>query len=299
MRSLAHGTRVRCALAGLFAVVLLAGGCGDLFTGNSEDGRHNWAVVVGISEYDSPSLALRWGAEDALDFYDALRRGRNWDADKITLLTNASATGDAIKSAIAGLAKRVGTDDQIVFYFAGRGTYGTDQPPFDEGDGLDEYLLPYDALTNLPNRDLSDDELEALFSTLPTNNILIVIDAGFACGAPTGVPGLRSRCYLRKGSGAAGARGIDGMTHDLARPGYVLLDASQGPEPAFESNQLRNGVFTYYLVEGMLGAASPRKKAVSAQQAFEYAASRTKAFSVGQSPQIIDNRGKRFGLLLY
>jgi uncharacterized caspase-like protein len=62
-----------------------------------------------------------------------------------------------------------------------------------------------------------------------------------------------------------------------------------------ESSQLRNGVFTYYFVEGLRGAATTGKK-TSAQQAFAYAAPRTTAYEAGQSPQIIDNKGKKFDL---
>lgn len=290
-----------CALAGL----VLAGsvglsGCGDLLTGDSESGRKSYAVVVGISTYQSQSLNLKWADEDALDVYDALRRGKNWETDNITLLTNASATRDAIKSAIGGLAKRVGADDQVLFYFSGRGSYSQDQPPFDEGDGLDEFLVPYDALPYSPAQDLSDDELEALFSSLPTNNVLIVLDTGFAqrAGSPTG----REKSLVRPPAGggrpAAPPRSIDGMGRDLARPGYILISASQPGEAPVESNQLRNGVFTHFFTEGLRGAAAPGKKAVSAQQAYEYAVPRTLA-AAGQSPQMLDNRGKGYRLATF
>jgi len=287
--------RRAAALAAAFAPFL--SGCGDLLTSDADTGKQNYAVVVGISSHQSGALNLKWADEDALDFYDALRRTKNWETDNITLLTNASATKDAIKSAIAGLAKRVGADDQVVFYFSGRGSYGTDQPPFDEGDGLDEYLVPADALQNSPARDLSDDELEALFSSLSTNNVLIVLDTGFAYrgGTATG----REKCLVRAGAGgnrAAAPRSIDGIGHDLARPGYILITAASAGDAPLESNQLRNGIFTHYFVEGLRGPANPGKKAVSAQQAFEYASPRTASAAAGQAPQLLDNRGKNFRL---
>lgn len=283
------------AVATAAGLALLAG-CGDLITGDPDTaGRKNYAVIVGISSYQTPGNNLKWADEDALDVYDALRRGRNWETDKITLLTNASATKDAIKGAIGGLAKRVGADDQVVFYFSGRGTFGPDQPPFDEGDGLDEYLVPSDGLPNSPGRDISDDELEALFSALPTNNILIVLDTGFTGTAAGG----RERFLTRAGGKTIRPRGLDGMSHDLARPGYVFISSAQAGETGAESNQLRNGVFTYYFAEGLKGAANPGKNAVSAQQAFEYAAPRTTSFAGGQMPLFIDNRGKAFRLAAF
>jgi uncharacterized caspase-like protein len=185
----------------------------------------------------------------------------------------------------------------VFFYFSGRGSYGPDRPPFDEGDGLDEYLVPYDAQPNSPAGDLSDDEIEVLLSALPTNNVLVVLDVGFAgTSSRPGIPSAKERCLLRAGGGpAVSPRSVDGMSHDLARPGYVFISASQNGVAPAESGQLRNGVFTYYFVEGLRGAANTGNK-TSAQQAFGYAAPRTAAYEAGQSPQLVDNKGRKFDL---
>jgi uncharacterized caspase-like protein len=274
--------------------ICLSAGCGDLFSSDDDSGKKNWAVIVGISDYKFSSLSLKWAEEDALDFYDALRGSTNWETDNITLLTNSSASREAIKAALAGLAKRVGPDDTVVFYFSGRGSYGPDQPPFDEGDGLDEYLVPFDGLTTSPERDLSDDTIEAFLAALPTNNVVVVLDAGFsAAGSRSGSPSQRERCLLRARSGKAVApQSVDGMSHELARPGYVFISGAQNGMAPGESNLLRNGIFTHYLVEGMHGAANPGRKTITVRQAFEYAAPRTATEESGQSPQISDNRGK-------
>jgi len=291
-------TRARsAAIMALVGLTLLAG-CGDLFTGDDDSGKKNFAVIVGISNYQSSALDLKWGEEDALDFYDTLRGSSNWETDNITLLTNNSASRDAIKAALAGLAKRVSADDQVLFYFSGRGSYGPDQPPFDEGDGLDEYLVPYDGLPTSSARDLSDDTLEALLSALPTNNVLVILDAGFSgVGSRAGSPSEKEKCLLRAGSGKAVApQSVDGMSHELARPGYVFISAAQNGVAPGENSQLRNGVFTYYYLEGLRGAANPSRKTVTAQQAFEYAAPRTSAQEPRLSPQLIDKRGKKMAL---
>jgi uncharacterized caspase-like protein len=277
---------------------LLLPGCGDLFNSDDDAGRKNWAVVVGISNYQASGLNLRWAEEDALDVYDTLRRSTQWETDKIILLTNSSATKEGIKAALAGLIKRVNPDDQVVFYFSGRGSYGPDQPPYDEGDGLDEYLVPFEGLPNSVARDLCDDELEALFAALPTNNVLVILDTGFSgAGSRPGFPLEREKSLLRTGSGKSIApRSVDGMSRELARPGYLYMTASQNGVSPGESSQLRNGVFTHFYVEGLRGAANPTKKTTTAQQAFEYAAPRTAAYEPGQSPQLIDKRSKKFGL---
>jgi uncharacterized caspase-like protein len=292
------GLRLPVALALVLVSSLLLAGCGDLLTGDDDSGRKNWALVIGVSTYQDSSFNLRWADEDALDFYDALRHTKNWDADKITLLTNNAATKAGIKSAIGSLSKRISADDQFVLYFSGRGGAGKDQPPFDEGDGLDEFLAPYDALPHSAAHDLGDDELEALLSALPTNNILVILDTGFAprSGGGAGNAG-RDKTLLRLND--ANNRPSDGMTNDLSRAGYILLTATQPSQPAVENNQLRNSVFTYYLVEGLMGAANPGRKSVSVQQSFQYAAVRTSAYVAGQAPQLLDNREKPFRIAVY
>lgn len=268
-------------------------GCGDIFSSDDNTGKQNWAVIVGISNYQSSSLNLEWGEEDALDFYDTLRDSKGWATDNIKLLTNSSASGDSIKSALAGLAKRVSADDQVVFYFSGRGSYGPDQPPFDEGDGFDEYLVPYDGLATSSARDLCDDEIEALLAALPTNNVLVILDAGFTgANSRSRITSGKEKYVSRSGNGKNVApRSVDGMSHELARPGYIFISAAQNGMAPSESNQLRNGVFTHYFVEGLSGATHPGKK-ISAQQAFEYAATRTASYDAGQSPHLITNLSK-------
>lgn len=284
--------------AAILAVVaaFLPAGCGYLSSSDDNNNdKQNWAIIVGISNYQSSGLNLKWAEEDALDFYDALHSGRGWDSDNLTLLTNGSATRDAIKAAVASLAKRVGADDHVVFYFSGRGSYGPDQPPFDEADGLDEYLVPYDGLIGSPSRDLSDDAIEGLLSALPTNNVLVILDTGFSgANSRTGNPSEKEKCVLRAGNGMTVApRTVDGMSHDLARPGYTFISAAQNGVAPGESDQFRNSIFTHYFVEGLRGAANSGKS-TSAKQAFDYAASRTSAYGGGQSPQFINNGGKDF-----
>lgn len=281
------------ALLGVF----LSAGCGELFNSDDDAGKKNWAVIVGISNYQSPALNLKWSEEDALDFYDALRGSSNWEPDNITLLTNSTATRDAIKAALAGLEKRVGADDTVVFYFSGRGSYGPDQPPFDEGDGLDEYLVPFDGQATSLGRDLSDDAIEALLAALPTNNVVVILDAGFSgAGYRSGSPSEKEKFLLRVGGKAVAPQSVDGMSHELARPGYIFISAAQQGAAPRESSRLRNGVFTHHFVEGMRGAANPGRKTITVQQAFEYAAPRTSADESGQSPQIFDKRGKNLYL---
>jgi len=79
-------------------------------------------------------------------------------------------------------------------------------------------------------------------------------------------------------------------SRDLNRAGYVTLTACDD-DVAYESSFLENGVFTYYLVEG-LGPDHPADSnsngAVSAEEVFSYASPRTTKLIPIQHPQIFD-----------
>jgi hypothetical protein len=272
--------------------------CGNLLTGGSDDGGDSWAVIVGISLYQVPSFNLKWADDDALDFYDALVRGRNWTPSRMTPLLNSAATKSAIGSAISNIGSQMSSNDKFVLYFSGHGTTGADQPPVDEPDGVEEFLVPHDALSNSNANDISDDELEAWLTALPTNNILVVLDASFSGGLIRGRSQAQGRLkFIDRGLTTIQARGLDDMTRDLNRPGWIAMTASAANESPLESNILRNGVFTYYLVEGLLGPANPDGDLITAQQAFYYAAPRATAFYSGQHPQLSD-RGAPFTLII-
>ena len=82
---------------------------------------------------------------------------------------------------------------------------------------------------------------------------------------------------------------IDGFK-DIGQAGRVVLMASDDDEYSWESATLQNSVFTYYILEGLVGAADADADGkVSAEEAFDYALPLVQAFTAGaQNPQIYD-----------
>ncbi len=210
--------RLSVLVAGSIAVILAAVGfaaCGSS-TGPSDSGS-NRALLVGISQYQVSRFNLSYADDDALDYFNALISGTNWSPDQVTILLNSAATRDAIIAAINNVGGQLGSDDKFVFFYSGHGTRGPDVDPLDEADGLDEYIVPHDGLPNSNARDIRDDELELIFSGLPTRNILAVFDSSFSGGL------IKSRMgpggtikYIDRGIPAdAGSGRHDGLFRDL------------------------------------------------------------------------------------
>jgi uncharacterized caspase-like protein len=168
-------------------------------------------------------------------------------AENITVLLNEQATLRNLRSALGtGLKGAAGSDDMVIIFYAGHGATERDAMSMD-GDGLEKYILAYDSdpsdlfSTALPMRDLA-----LIFNRIRSERLIFIADA----------------CY----SGASGGRTVSltGLRANIADTfldrisagrGKVIITASAANEVSVERDELQHGVFTYYLLEGLKGAA--------------------------------------------
>jgi hypothetical protein len=251
----------------------------------------DWAVIVGVSDYLNLN-SLQYADDDAQDIYNRLT-GTGWQPANIQLLTNSQATKANIQNAINWLGTNAASQDLCLFFFSGHGTYGPDVAPVDETDGYDEYLCPYDSLIIGWDNDIRDDELDAWMSPITARKAAI-IDAcyggGFFKGAAKYALKAKSDVFPTNVSNAP----ADGFAKDINKTGFMVLAACDYNETSAEYGYpLWNGVFTYYLNEGLGGPADVNGNGVSAEEAFTYAAPRVQSFvlthsNIAQDPQMWD-----------
>jgi len=144
-------------------------------------------LLIGVGEYQvkyfttlqgpKPTFLPGIDKDVAMMHQTALRLG--FREDQITTLSNETATLDAIRKALAKLIAAAGPGDRVLIYFSGHGAQVPDQSPFDEKDGQDESLVPYDFLQNASGlaNVLVDDELGALLRQFKTTNVLLILDS--------------------------------------------------------------------------------------------------------------------------
>lgn len=131
----------------------------------------NWAVVIGISDYEDQSIPdLRFTVADSMSFAEVLRQYCNVDADKLILLVDGQATKSSVAKAFSNLERNVQPTDMVYVFFSGHGTSvpdtdGDEQP----GDNLDEALVPYDSIPGNVSSYILDDQLEYWIARLPAN----------------------------------------------------------------------------------------------------------------------------------
>lgn len=210
-----------------------------------------WLAVVGVSNYQDPSVRdLEFAKDDAVAL-GAFYRQLGVPADQVIELLDGSATLANIKRALGTdlVRNAANPDDLVIIYFAGHGEMEPDRSSAD-ADGYSKYLLPHDVNpTDLFGSALSMEEVSRILQRLRADRVVLIIDSCFSGAAGGRTPyepnapsrGVISDEFLSRVAGAGRGR--------------VILTASGSREVAQESNDIRHGVFTYYLLEGLRGAA--------------------------------------------
>jgi hypothetical protein len=227
-----------------------------------------WAVVIGIGSYENVAIPrLKYTVADA-DAFHTMLVGQQMGLKKenVILLTDRSERKPTLKNikwALGTFLSRAAQkNDTVYVFFAGHGAPEAD-PRGQERDGLSKYLIPQDAdPDDLYSTALAMDEMQNIFSRIESDRIVVFLDA----------------CY----SGAAGgrtfaAKNTRGMVDDkfLERltdaKGRTIVTASRPAEVSIELPELGHGIFTYYLIEGLKGAADlDRDGIVTLQELYPY-----------------------------
>jgi len=272
------------------------------------DGEVNyWAVIVGIEDYESIN-DLSYTVDDAEDMRNVLVSYENWDIENILLLTDSNASKSGINTAIAIMASGSDADDVCLFFFSGHGSRIPDEGS-DEVDCYDEVICPYDTTGQLENV-ISDDDLGTWLSDCD-GDVVVILDTCYSGGFVKGTEGtIKTVPNPRVSKDAIPRRHfVEGLiehlkqkpiSRDLNQVGYVVLMACEEDKYSYESRRLKNGVFTYYIVEGLWGPADTNiDNNVSAEEDFYYADLLVRKYKpTNQYPQLWDDYGGELPLVI-
>lgn len=154
-----------------------------LFLSVSMSAQTRRALVIGIGEQQDKSWAKINGDKDVPYVKEILSAADYMD---VRTLINRQATKAAIVKAFKSLANSCRVGDVVYIHFSGHGQQMTDVDG-DEGDGLDESWIPYDAYLRYGANDrgekhLTDDEINVLLTGIrnkigTSGKLLVVVDA--------------------------------------------------------------------------------------------------------------------------
>jgi uncharacterized caspase-like protein len=228
----------------------------------------SWAVIIGVGRYQSTDIpSLRYTVADAESLYQILVGQGGFRKEHVLLITDKTEktpTLRNIKWALGTfLARSAKKDDTVIIFFAGHGAPETDQRGV-ERDGLAKYLIPSDAdPDDLYSTALPMDEMQTIFGRVEAERMVVFLDACYS-GAAGG------RTFSSKKTRAANLD--DQFLERLTRSkGRAIITASRPSEVSIELPELGHGIFTYYLVQGLKGAADLNKDGIiTVQELYEY-----------------------------
>jgi len=227
-----------------------------------------WLLLVGVNEYQDPNLpSLRYPALDCQGLGEAMKKATQGFPNKEVIIHNDFAaqppTLGIIRSSLQRIVSQARSQDSIVLYFSGHGMLepNNQQAVLCMADTRQDDLLA---------TGLALHELLQMLGNSPTNQQLICLDtchsgdmrligggsARSAIDTPLKNPAPQVMEVLRQR--AAQSKGF-----------CALLSCDQGQQ-SWEFPELGHGVFTYYLMQGLLGAAADSSGVIEADGLYKY-----------------------------
>jgi tetratricopeptide (TPR) repeat protein len=259
---------------------------------------NQWALLVGVSQYPGQIQSLGFPRDDARAIKDLLVKAAGFPEDHIRLLTDdgagdAKATRQNILAAVDYFAPRVQPGHEVIVFLAGHGIA--------RGLGLQakSFFLPVDvdaqSKESLERTAVDLEELARKLSSLKASQFSIFVDACREDPFPgRGIKGNTMSDVMTRGLRITPG---PGRPTDAVPPTAIVFYACQVGERAYEDPQLKHGVFSYYILEGIREVANRPDGRVEAGYLANYLkenvgkwsaafASRAK-FSVEQTPMMV------------
>jgi tetratricopeptide (TPR) repeat protein len=237
--------------------------------------REGYALIIGLGRYENIT-APRYAERDAKNIYQVLKqRGMlPGDSNHVQLLLNKRATNTRIREKVAWLLEKARLHPRaaVYFYFSGHGAPLTGKDNREVTDGL---LLPYDTSTRVMNSStaLSVQWLNSRLAKLKNPHTLAMVDACFT-GEGRSVSTHKGAVLRLKSS----------LFNNQKKP--LMVAAGQTPAQEFEPG--RQGAFTYFLIEALLGDAEDKNQdqLIDAVEAFDHVQKRLADMNMPQDPSL-------------
>ncbi len=199
------------------------------------------AIIIGIADYKNLPRA-DYANDDARAFYDYAIRGLGVKPENIKLLVDTDAGQEEIYKAFkTWLPARVRATTDVYVYYSGHG--------ITTNDGQSLYLLPQRTDRDLIEETaIAQNKINAAIQAAKPKSVTIFLDSCYSGAGRTGQTLLAS------------ARPIVIKSTAQAFPAeFTVISASTAEQISSSSNELKHGIFSYYLMRGMEGDADTNK----------------------------------------
>ena len=228
-----------------------------------------YALLVGINDYQNDIGALKYCVADVQAFQQALIQTAGYKPKNVHLMTDQMSDRDLPQAnnvilRLENLAQKVQPEDTFIFYFSGHGISNQDQ----------SYLLAVDSDTSTPRilkrSAIPLQEVNEILSEVKAQQLLTIIDA--CRNDPSS--GRGNQDNLLSDDFARGFK-IQRWTTSSGKPAVsATLYACSIGERAYEWAEKKQGVFSYFLLEGLNGQAANSQGQVTVTGLAEYTQSK-------------------------
>lgn len=203
--------------------------------GKADAAGRNWALVIGINGY--AKKPLQFCVKDATLLADTLKNQCGYAAERVYLLADGAREFkdqptranilDTLRL-VAGLTRK---GDTLLVHFSGHGV----------SVGGKSYLVPIDARDAQPEQLISVAEVRDALRAAAADRRVLILDACHSGGEKSGGEEAMSKEF--EADLKADAEGL------------VTLAGCRASEESLEASWRGQGLFTYWLVQGLSGAA--------------------------------------------
>jgi tetratricopeptide (TPR) repeat protein len=196
-----------------------------------------YAIVVGIGDYKDRKIPpLHYTVADARGVFEILTDEKYgfFSKENVKVLINAEASTQEVKNAFGiWLKKRVRENDFVMIYFAGHGA----------SEAGSTYWVTYDAdIEDLYGTAISNDSISRMLNRVASKTLIVFLDSCYS--AATINRGWQTRSLVEKDP-----------FEEFKGEGRVVITSSNGRQPSLEIQEYGHGVFTYFLIQGLIGKA--------------------------------------------
>jgi formylglycine-generating enzyme required for sulfatase activity len=222
-----------------------------------------YALLIGVDRYEDPQInPLQGAANDARAVKNALVQYAGFPADQVFLLTSdqpslRQPTRGNILRRLSNLKAAISQSGLLLFFFAGHGIQQKDQG----------FLLCSDSqlsgdLALLRETALNVDSLRRYIRETGVRQVILILDA---C---RNEPGGRSLADNPLGEAMVNALNFDVRNREVEA--FVTFYASAIGHRAFEFMEKKQGYFSWFLVQGLSGAAANERGEVTLASLIHY-----------------------------
>ena len=253
-------------------------------TPKGENGTpQRYAIVIGIGNYKDKKIPpLYYTVADAQGMYNVLTNKKYGFLlkENVKMLINEEASTQNIKKTFGiWLKKNVRENDFVIIYFAGHGA----------SEAGSTYWVTYDSeIEDLYGTAISNDSISKMLKSIESKTLIVFLDSCYS--AATINRGWQTRSLFEKDPFA-----------EFKGQGRVVITSSNGKQLSLEIQEYGHGVFTYFLIQGLIGKADQDLDGyIILDEIWDYVknnvSNTAKKFGIHQTP-IIDGRHSS-GILL-